>query len=144
MQNTNNVKIELDQWWGKKSAFVKGDLVVIQKNIQDKLTSTYGCKIDTSRKPHIEITDDTSPQNPNAYKLVNGSHVDISDVKNWEVTKKCIMLKCGKVKFGTVSKNIHFTIAFSNDIANLSVKNILKLIENVLCQMNYKIKFNLV
>lgn len=123
-------KLELDGWMGDRSACIKeGNLTQLQKRIQDKLTTTYNCNIDTSRKPHIELTTKENPRDNKLYNEANGRDTNINQMSNWNITRSAIMLRFGSLSNG---KQIHVTMAYSADFENISRNDLLAHIKTCL------------
>jgi hypothetical protein len=123
------LKIELGNWWGKRSVHVKeSTLTQLQKSIQNKLIKLK-CTIDTSRPPHIEVTDLSKPNDQESYDSINNTTVNPLLESNWDIRRDCILLKFGKTKSG---KQTHFTIAYTRDLKNISKKDVLNIISESL------------
>jgi hypothetical protein len=127
MNPTREIKIELNGWYGDRSALVKGELVTLQNEIKTSLTRTCRCKIDESRQPHIELTTKEDPKNNKAYETMDGRVIDVVDLKLWDITRDAIMLRCGVVN----GKERHFTVAYSRDFKNHKRGALLDIIKSV-------------
>jgi hypothetical protein len=128
----NKITIELNGYWGKKSAYVKGELNNIKIDIERE------SKIQTDRPGHIELLNDTMIKNglekdKESYNSINGKTIDICDMKNWIKMGNAIVLKTGKT-----SRNYetHMTMIFDK---KLNYEQSLQIIKNVLKKRGYNI-----
>lgn len=124
------IKIELNGYWGDKSAFVKGELATIKTDLE-KLFISYD--IDTSRSPHIELVDKKMSKDLKAYDSINGTSIDITNKKNWIKLGKALMLKTGKTCYG---KDTHMTIVFAKKW--ITMDEALKIVGSYLIKKGYK------
>jgi hypothetical protein len=126
----NKVTIELNGYWGNKSAYVKGELNNIKIDIENEL------KLQTDRPGHIELVNDEMikkglQKDKESYDSINGKIVDVSDMKNWIKIGNAIVLKTGKTSRG---HETHMTMIFDR---KLNYEQGLQIIKIVLKKRGY-------
>jgi hypothetical protein len=126
----SKITIELNNYWGKKSALVKGELNNIKLDIEKEL------KVKSDRPGHIELLNDEMVKNgfekdKGSYDSINGKIVDLCDMKNWIKMGNAIVLKTG-----TTSRNYetHMTMIFDR---KLNYEQGLQVIKTVLKKRGY-------
>ena len=105
------IKLELNGYWGRRSAHVTGELVKLYDIIRRKLTET-GCTVGTDRPPHVEVTNLARANDMAAYDSINNNMIDVFDMNLWTLSNVALMLNTGKTIY---DKHTHFTVAYFPD-----------------------------
>lgn len=125
------IKIELNGYWGDKSAFVKGELATIKSDLEKLFVSW---NLDISRSPHIELVDKKMAKDQKAYDSINGNTVDIGNKNNWIKLGKALCIKTGKTCYG---KDTHMTMIFAKNWKTMD--EAMKIVESYLTKKGYKL-----
>lgn len=111
------VKIELDNWWGNQSAYVKkgSSLDKLKTSVMDALTKkgflTEKDMTDWNKTAHIKLTDNGKPRSQDAYDKVNNSIIKLS-AKDIKINRNYIEIDTGHT--GVLKS--HMTFVYKNDI----------------------------
>ena len=124
------VKIELDNWWGNQSAYVKkgSALDKLKTSVMDALTQK-GLLIDKdvtdwNKTAHIKLTDNTKPRSQDAYDKINNSVLKLT-AKDIKVNRNYIEIDTGHT--GVLKS--HMTLVYKNDIGR--GRDVNKIVEGV-------------
>lgn len=111
--------IELDGWWGQKSAYIKKSTALyklkvelINELIKEGIISSKD--IDRQNNtPHVAITDEKTPRSQNAYDKINDSKI-VLDEKNIVYNKDFISINTGHSGIC----DTHYTLFYKKNIAD--------------------------